>query len=605
MAYSAASHTTFDRYLSSRRTRSLETGFRLHATAGSMTTSPSFILSRSGSALDRGSSSDHVRTNIPNGLGGCANLFNTAESTTSPENSSMRHLFKTIATRNGKEFSNSMRCSLRNLRVYSTQCDEQADVKLSDVQTSDKHRNPDSSIGDFKGMPKHRSDGMEQVSLMEFNALRKNMAFEKQSASPLRKKDWYCSSCGNKNMRRWLTCKHCSTLDEPAARTSGTTTELGMQCLEKHAREGRWKQALRSLVDMDEKGHVASTSAHIAVIDACAKAGKWVEAVKLLNNMKIQDKAKLDVAVYIAVINACARASEVRAALGVLESMKESGVRPDLMTYNAALNACATRGWWQSAVSLFESMAGQGFQPNLATVNALMNSCRKGGNYTLGLEYFNSMDDEGLLRPNLVCFNTAIRLCAHCQDYTKALELLESMPDRGLRPDIHTINAVLQACASEGQWKEATELLTSVPARGLKPDETTFTSVMVACTKGGHGSKALALFDSMRLYKITPSMATFQAAISACEVTERPVRALELLDECKKSGHKSSGKTLNAALRTCAAASMWEDVVKLIDEVKVRGFKVENEDLLHNARGSRAKRRTELRQLLRGPGIST
>jgi len=596
-AYNSLNH----RCVPQRRVRPLETSCSLFTTAKYAKIYLSQISCNSGTIIDSGSLSARGKTNFRSKLRGWPNLCNSAE-TSFPGNNRNRFLFKTIAINTSYNGVNIIGRILRNRRVFSTLHDGQVGTNLSTVQARDIHNAPGSSVNALNGAKSRESIDATQVSLEKVKLIGKPIASNNQSASPSRKKDWYCPTCGNKNMRRWLICKHCSVPDDPADKSSDAPKDIHLQNIEKDAKEGRWQHALRSFTGADAEGQKVSTSAYAAVIVACGKAGKWNEAIELLNNVYHQNQTKLDAAVYNAVINACARASEVRAALDVLESMKNRGVYPDLKTYNAALNACATRGWWQSAVPLYDSMKMQGLQPSLITMNALMNSCRKGGNYSLGLEMFKSMSDDGLLRPNLACLNTAIRLCAQSEDSSKALELLESMPGRGLRPNIHTINAVVMACASEGRWESAMEILTSIPARGMKPNDTTITSVMLACSKGGEVAKALELFDSMHSQGILPTKATFEAAASACEVAGRPDRALELLNTCKKSGYKVSGRTLNAVLRACAAGSKWDDAMKLIDEAKMNGFKVENEDLLKNALDHRARRRTELRLLLKGPG---
>lgn len=88
-----------------------------------------------------------------------------------------------------------------------------------------------------------------------------------------------------------------------------------------------------------------------------------------------------------AALSATAKAGKWREALNLLERMKASprgGPRPDVLSYNAVLGAFERSGEWRRVAPLLDEMEAAGVPPNVATLTAAMQAVASAGQLNEG-----------------------------------------------------------------------------------------------------------------------------------------------------------------------------------------------------------------------------
>ncbi|KAM1189924.1 hypothetical protein ACFX2J_025539 [Malus domestica] len=99
----------------------------------------------------------------------------------------------------------------------------------------------------------------------------------------------------------------------------------------------------------------------------------------------------------------------------VLESMKDSGLKPNLVTYNAVIDAYGKGEWslrgrgglWEAAQNLCSEMVDGGIDQDIYTYNTLLDAICKGGQMDLAYQMMSEMPSKNILA-NVVTFSTII-----------------------------------------------------------------------------------------------------------------------------------------------------------------------------------------------------
>eukprot|EP00903_Cladosiphon_okamuranus_P015642 g14444.t1 len=88
---------------------------------------------------------------------------------------------------------------------------------------------------------------------------------------------------------------------------------------------------------------------------------------------------KPDSFLYNAAIEACAKAGQWEHALKLLEEISEIGLSPCVVSYNSAIAACAGADQWEKAVALLDEMRELGLAPVSSTFLPAIEACQRAG----------------------------------------------------------------------------------------------------------------------------------------------------------------------------------------------------------------------------------
>jgi pentatricopeptide repeat domain-containing protein 1 len=150
----------------------------------------------------------------------------------------------------------------------------------------------------------------------------------------------------------------------------------------------------------------------------------------------------------------------------MFHSMKDHGLKPNVITFSATISACEKGGQWKKALELFHSMKGHGVKPSVITFSAAISACEKGGKWEKALELFHWMKNHGV-KPNEITFSAAISACEKGGQWKKALELFHSMKDHGVRPNVITFSACIEALHAASRFEEAVDFMTIARSQGF------------------------------------------------------------------------------------------------------------------------------------------
>jgi pentatricopeptide repeat protein len=136
-----------------------------------------------------------------------------------------------------------------------------------------------------------------------------------------------------------------------------------------------------------------------AVIGACASAGKWKEALDVLDECNNEPGVEPNIYIYTNAIRACAKAGKTQLALSLLENVKEKGLPVDSYCYTAAIDACSKGRQWKKALELFDEMEEKGIVPTQVTYSVTISALGNGRQWERALSLLNVVSTITMIYP--------------------------------------------------------------------------------------------------------------------------------------------------------------------------------------------------------------
>ncbi|CAM9221077.1 unnamed protein product [Ectocarpus fasciculatus] len=453
--------------------------------------------------------------------------------------------------------------------------------------------------------------------------------------------------------------------------------------IEACGRGGCWERAVRLVDDMHTQGLVPDSLTYSIVIAACDRSGAWDVALMMLDDAREEDEAekggnarggggvktkgKANVFSYTAAVSACGKAGRWEEAVGLLDLMRQDGVSPNEITLRTVLIALEnapppieTRGQsapvpspppapsnrppptaqssavetpsgeetrgrvgstppvpWKVAVSLLESMArgevegeeGRRVAPaprdfsaglmaacfggaewsSMVQILDLMHACAAGAQPACNPRGFHGAPEgsrvsgggdadwgpDGGSSSGLVqAYNHVIRACGAAGGTEFVLALLQEMHRRGVPPDAASYSGAIIACDLAGMWREAVGLLDDMREKtGIEPDLVCYNCAVKACGSSGEFEQALSVVETMRERGVAPDESTYSNAITACGNAGEAKRAIGLLQAMKDDGVPAGLVAHNAAIGACDKAGECSLVLSVLKDMRSAGIR--------------------------------
>ena len=185
-------------------------------------------------------------------------------------------------------------------------------------------------------------------------------------------------------------------------------------------------------------------------------------------------------------------------ALMVLDSIRDSGLSPDITTYSMLVNKAPN---YKAARELVNTMYEEKVKLNAVIYNALI---EKSPDYNTAMDCFKNMSLEGI-KPNTATYNA---LMEKSPDYNTAMDCFENMSSVGIKPNAVTYNAIME---KSPDYETAIRWLDTMRAAEVKPNIVTYT---ILVKKAPTYNKAKSLVYKMRLDKIKPDLITYTTLVS-------------------------------------------------------------------------------------------
>ena len=262
------------------------------------------------------------------------------------------------------------------------------------------------------------------------------------------------------------------------------------------ARQKKWRDALRILKSMKKHGVFPTVVTLNSVMSSFERTGEWERAIGLLEDMVGNAKFPApDVQTFAIAISACAKGGREIEALTLLESMGHVNLKPNLVCYNSALNACAKRGSWEAAKRLLVDFVET---PDATSFGLAISACAKAGKADEAVGLYKSMLQQGV-EPDMIVRNALMGAFSVEHDATSALNFIADMKAQGLFPDAMLMNTVLSILSRRGDYTTVFELYDSMCCDGPFPDEATYNIVVYALDAHGESGKATDVIDKARV----------------------------------------------------------------------------------------------------------
>ena len=221
------------------------------------------------------------------------------------------------------------------------------------------------------------------------------------------------------------------------------------------ARSGQYDRTFSLLKELSERGAWDSFS-YTTAITAHGKRRQWAKALALLRTIKEPNEF-----VFGAAIGACAAAGRWAEAIALLDDMEARGIPSNARCYNGALSACDRADQPEVALRLFEKMRTgeeERIRPTTISYTSAISACARRPSYAERSPALLAQMRRDGLRPNAVTFGATAQAYATLGHWEAALQLLADMEAEGVAPNIVVLSNIVNACAEAAEWKPALAL---------------------------------------------------------------------------------------------------------------------------------------------------
>lgn len=359
----------------------------------------------------------------------------------------------------------------------------------------------------------------------------------------------------------------------------------------------------RLLREMPEKGVERDVVCFNSAVTACAKSGRWEEAVALLAEMVASPappaaasgapgsaaKRERDrsgaVGTWGPGTSSAARGSSRGGCGDVVRSgaAQPAGrlfCRPNVVTYNAAMQACGSAGQWREALRLLRAMLADNIAPNATSFTSAIAACGSAGEWEQARRLLGAVKGvEGAAPLSVGSYNAAIKACGDAGRIEEAVGILREMEAdaRGgvaPPPDVTTYTSAIKATGAE--YKQAILLLREMPTKDLTPSRISYNAAITACGRGGKWELAESLFRELARAGLSPDVISYNSVISALGGAGQWERAVGYLGEMSAAGGSGDvapdGVSFAAASLACERAGRFGEAAGLRAEASGLGL---------------------------------
>lgn len=311
------------------------------------------------------------------------------------------------------------------------------------------------------------------------------------------------------------------------------------------ARCGFHEEALSVFSEMQTEGLKPSIFVIPSVLKACGhlcdlKTGEKIHGVILKCSFEV------DAFVSSALIDMYSKCGRVEEARRVFDGMFEK----DLVALNAIVSGYAQQGLAEDALVLVESMRMSGLKPNVVTWNTLITGFSQKGDQTMVNELFKMMIADGI-EPDVISWTSIISGFVQNFRNEEAFDTFKQMLDHGFYPTSATISTLLPACASAAKVRRGKELHGYALMIGVGEDIYVRSALVDMYAKCGFISEARSIFYQMPV-KNTVTLNSMIFGYANHGYCDEAIELFKVME--KEGGGKLDHLTFTAVLTACCHA---------------------------------------------------
>lgn len=343
-----------------------------------------------------------------------------------------------------------------------------------------------------------------------------------------------------------------------------------------------------------------------AALYACAQAGDYSQAMRLLQTMDSISQVQVNVQHVGALLAALAKSKQDDLAWHILwngmvaqetvslpcgpplnnTTLVLPPVAPDLVAVNTVLDACSKADNYGRAKELLERLRagqivnanGSPMKPDVISYNTVLSACKDSLEAKLIVQ---EMRDSrryryGAVPPTSITYTHAITACRKTEipDVAAALFLLDRARNDGVEPNVFMYSAAIWTAERAGDCEVALRLLEEMQSNQIFPNVVSYNGVISALAVNGRVEDALALWEEMKEKGIKPNKTTFQRLASSIrragddlDKTSTLERIVGKMNQAELET-RSGGAVLEALIRQYGSDSRYEDASRVFEMIQ-------------------------------------
>ncbi|KAF3436559.1 hypothetical protein FNV43_RR23651 [Rhamnella rubrinervis] len=347
-----------------------------------------------------------------------------------------------------------------------------------------------------------------------------------------------------------------------------------IRCFEFALRRERRKTELGKLASamISTLGYGNTVYTYSAIISAYGRSGYCEEAIGVLESMK-GSGLKPNLVTYNAVIDACGKGGvKFNRVVEIFDEMLRNGVQPDRITYNSLLAVCSRGGLWEAAQNLFSEMVDREIDQDIYTYNTLLDAICKGGQMDLAYQIMSKMPSKNIF-PNVVTYSTMIDGYAKADRLEDALNLFNEMKFLAIGLDRVLYNTLLSIYAKLGRFEEALKVCREMESSGIVRDVVSYNALLGGYGKQGKYDEVKKMYEDMKAERVSPNLLTYSTLIDVYSKGSMYSEAMEAFREFKKAGLKADVVLYSELINALCKNGLLESAVSLLDEMTKEGIR--------------------------------
>eukprot|EP00611_Tribonema_gayanum_P032224 TRINITY_DN9518_c0_g1_i1.p1 TRINITY_DN9518_c0_g1~~TRINITY_DN9518_c0_g1_i1.p1 ORF type:complete len:443 (+),score=61.16 TRINITY_DN9518_c0_g1_i1:45-1331(+) len=198
--------------------------------------------------------------------------------------------------------------------------------------------------------------------------------------------------------------------------------------------------------------------AYRAALQACAQAGRWGDALRLLNIRMRQRSIGSSVGERVGPFNF------------EQQTQTDKGIQTLPRSWTTALNALGTEGRVDEMLALYKNMRASGHEPDVIAINDMLAHAGSAGNRDVAEALWRELRDLQL-QPTRSSYNALVRCYAVAKDPEKEEAVLKEMSESAChKPDASAFTSLMKAYMAEGCPQEALNVFARMRAARVWPD---------------------------------------------------------------------------------------------------------------------------------------